>query len=280
MSSRFRKFAQNVLRRWPWAYSRARRGYSRVSYRLRIPHEVEFKLFAALQGSDGLFVDVGANTGQSARSLRIYNDTLDILSFEPNLLLKPDLAFTKRLLKSRFEYRMFGLGSETRQAMLAVPMLGAMPQSAWATADRAALEAGRARIEAWIGGRFDIVETPIEIVRFDSLDLHPVAAKIDVEGCESEVLKGMEETLRCDEPLLMLEHSEGADEIIAWLCARGYAIYLYDAAANRLRPELPRITTNYFACTAGWLNRFPNVAALIEERAANASPIAAGADRK
>jgi FkbM family methyltransferase len=268
MPSRLHKFAQNVLRRWPWAYSRARRGYSRVCYRLRVPHEVEFKLFAALRGCDGLFADVGANTGQSARSLRIYNDTLDILSFEPNPLLEPDLAFTKRLLKSRFEYRMVGLGSETGQAMLAVPMLGTMPQSAWATADRAALETGRAKIEAWIGGRFDIVEAPIEIVRFDSLDLHPVAAKIDVEGCESEVLKGMEETLRCDEPLLMLEHSEGADEIIAWLSERGYTIYLYDAAANRLRPELPRITTNYFACTAGWLNRFPSVAALIEERGA------------
>jgi FkbM family methyltransferase len=268
MPSRLRKIAQNVLRRWPWAYSRARRGYARVCYRWRIPHEVEFKLFATLQGSSGLFADVGANSGQSARSLRIYNDTLEILSFEPNPLLEPDLAFTKRLLKQRFDYRMVGLGSTTGRGTLAVPMLGAMPQTAWATAHRAALEANRAKIEVWIGGRFDIVEAPIEIVRFDSLELHPIAAKIDVEGCESEVLKGMEETLRCDEPLLMLEHSEGADEIIAWLSRRGYSIYLYDAAENRLRPELPRKTTNYFACTPGWLARFPSVAGLIEDRQA------------
>jgi len=200
------------------------------------------------------------------RSLRIYNSSLDILSFEPNRLLEPDLAFTKRLLKTRFDYRMVGLGSAPGTATLAIPLLGAMPQTAWATTDPGALEARRARIEAWIGGRFDIVEVPIKIVTFDSLGLHPIAAKIDVEGGESDVLRGMEETLRCDEPLLMLEHSEGAAEIITWLCQRGYAIYLYDAGAHRLRPELPRHTTNYFACTPGWLGRFPQVAALIEAR--------------
>jgi FkbM family methyltransferase len=242
---------------------------------LRIPHEADYKLFAALEGAEGLFVDVGANAGQSARSLRIYNRSLDIVSFEPNPLLEPDLAFTKRLLGERFEYRIVGLGGTTGRATLAIPVLRGMPQTAWATADRAALEASRARFQEWIGGHFEITEASIEIVRFDSLDLHPVAVKIDVEGCEAEVLKGMDETLRCDEPLLMLEHSEGADEIITWLGERGYAIYLYDRRANRLRPERPRKTTNYFACTQGWLQRYPTVAALIDNRHAAAEPAAA-----
>jgi FkbM family methyltransferase len=268
MPSQIRKFALNVLRRWPWAYQRTKRGYARVSYRLGIPHEAEYKLFAALEGVGGLFVDVGANAGQSARSLRIFNRSLDILSFEPNPLLEPDLAFTKRLLAERFEYRIVGLGSMNGRATLAIPVLGGMPQTAWATADHTALEASRARFQEWIGGDFQITEAPIEIVRFDSLDLHPVAVKIDVEGCESEVLNGMMETLRTDEPLLMLEHSDGADDIIASLCERGYSIYLYDRAANRLRPERPQKTTNYFACTQGWLDRFPTVAALVTASAA------------
>jgi FkbM family methyltransferase len=275
MPSQIRKFALNVLRRWPWAYQRTKRGYARVSYHLGIPHEAEYRLFAALEGVEGLFVDVGANAGQSARSLRIYNRSLDIVSFEPNPLLEPDLAYTKRLLAERFEYRIGGLGSMNGLATLAVPVLRGMPQTAWATADRAALEASRARFQEWIGGHFEITEVPIEIVRFDSLDLHPVAVKIDVEGFESEVLKGMEETLRTDEPLLMLEHSEGADEIIALLGQRGYSIYLYDRAANRLRPERPQKTTNYFAGTPGWLDRYPAVAALIDASATSAEPATA-----
>ncbi|HKD37222.1 MAG TPA: FkbM family methyltransferase [Pirellulales bacterium] len=263
------------MRRWPRAYLRTRRGYARLSYHLRVPHEAEYKLFAALEGTEGLFIDVGANTGQSARSLRIYNRSLDVISFEPNPLLEPDLAFTKRLLGERFEYRIVGLGSTTGRATLAIPVLRGMPQTAWATADRAALEASRARFQEWIGGHFEIAEAPIEIARFDSLDLHPIAVKIDVEGCESEVLKGMEETVHSDEPLLMLEHSEGADEIIASLCQRGYEIYLYHRADNRLRPGRPRKTTNYFACTPGWLHRYPAVAALIDHTATPAEPAAA-----
>jgi hypothetical protein len=64
----------------------------------------------------------------------------------------------------------------------------------------------------------------------------------------------------------MVEHNEGADEIIGWLVHRGYTIYLYDATANRLRrTDLPRKTTNYFACTSAWLSRFSGIAALIDD---------------
>jgi FkbM family methyltransferase len=270
MLATLRKIAQIVLRRWPRAYARAKRGYAWLTYRLRMPHESDFKLFAALSDVEGLIADVGANTGQSARSLRIYNRRLKILSFEPNGLLEPDLAFTKRLLGTGFDYRLVGLGDRSGRIMLSVPMLGQTPQTPWATADRSSLESNRAAVESWLGGRFEIVEVPIEIVRFDGLDLHPIAIKIDIEGFEAEALRGMENTLEQDEPLLMLEHNDGADEIIAWLVQRGYAIYVYNAQANRLRPtDRPRKTTNYFACTPGWLARFPQVAALIDDRQAH-----------
>ncbi len=267
MLSLCRKIAQRALRRWPAAYRRARRGYARLAYHLRVPHDPEFKLFAAIEGARGLFLDVGANTGQSARSLRLYNHSLDILSVEPNHLLEPDLAFTRRLLKTGFEYRMVGLGKSPGHATLSMPTVYGAPQTAWATGDRQILETNRDKIENWLGCSFDVTEVGIEVVRGDDLDLHPVAAKIDVEGFEADVLAGMEETLRIDEPLLMLEHSDGADDLIHWLCRRGYAIYLYEHATNRLVPTaMPRKTTNYFAVTPGWLNRFPGVAALIDEQ--------------
>ena len=122
---------------------------------------------------------------------------------------------------------------------------------------------GRAEVEKWIGGVFEIVEVPIEIVPFDSLDLHPLAVKIDVEGFESDVLQGMEETLARDEPLLMLEHNDAADLLIPWLARRGYDLYTFDAAARRLLPtDDPRGAANYFAITPAWLDRHPRVAAM------------------
>ena len=85
MFTRSRQLAQKVLRRWPRVYQRAKRGYARLAFRLGIPHDPEFRLFAALAGIAGLFVDIGANAGQSARSLRIL---MDYLEQHPESLLR------------------------------------------------------------------------------------------------------------------------------------------------------------------------------------------------
>lgn len=64
------------------------------------------------------------------------------------------------------------------------------------------------------------------IVRLDSQNIHPVSfAKIDVEGMEIQVLKGMEHTLATDSPVLWVEfHSEELlQEGHAYLQTQGYA---------------------------------------------------------
>jgi FkbM family methyltransferase len=234
-----------------------------MTFRLRMPHEPDFRLFAALQGTRGLFLDVGANSGQSARSLRIFNTSLDILSFEPNRLLEPELRFTRRLLGKSFRYRMHGLGSSNRRTMLYVPMVGPTPQTPWATADRKLLEASRPSIERELGRPFEIAEVPIEIGCGDDMHFRPTVIKIDVEGMELDVLQGFEATLAESEPLLMIERNLGFAAVAAWLQARGYHLWAYDAAAHRLvRPEAAA-PANFIACTAGWLDRFPQVSRLV-----------------
>lgn len=259
-----RSLVQTVLRRQPRLYTLARRFYGRMTFRLRIPHDPDFRLFTALQGTRGLFLDVGANSGQSARSLRIFNTSLDILSFEPNRLLEPDLRFTRRLLGSTFRYRMHGLGSSTRRTMLYVPMVGPTPQTPWATADRQLLEGSRPSIERELGRSFEIAEIPIEICRGDDMRFRPTVIKIDVEGLELDVLQGFEATLQESEPLLMIERNLGSAAVVAWLEARGYQLRIYAPTANRLLPpEAAPTPTNYIACTLGWLARFPQVSRLI-----------------
>jgi FkbM family methyltransferase len=259
-----RAVVQRMLRSQPRLYKLAKRLYGCLIFQLRIPHESDFGLFAALQGTRGLFLDVGANSGQSARSLRIFNTSLDILSFEPNRLLEPDLRFTRRLLGKSFRYRRQGLGSSTRRTMLYVPMVGPTPQTPWATADRELLENSRPSIERELGRSFEIAEVPIEICRGDDMHFHPTVIKIDVEGLELDVLQGLEATLHESEPLLMIERNLGSAAVAAWLEARGYQLWIYDATANRLiRPEDAPAPTNFVACTTGWLARFSKVSRLV-----------------
>jgi hypothetical protein len=93
---------------------------------------------------------------------------------------------------------------------------------------------------------------------------HPTVIKIDVEGLELDVLQGLEATLQESEPLLMIERNLGSAAVAAWLEARGYQLWAYDSATNRLlRPEDAAAPTNYVACTAGWLSRFPQVSSLV-----------------
>jgi len=257
MFTRPKTLIKSTLRRWPLAYAMAKRIYGSAAYCLRIPHDRDFAFFRNLRGAKGLFVDVGANTGQSARSLRIFNRTLDILSFEPNKLLEPDLRSTHRLLGPSYRYAMHGLGSRLHESTLYVPMAGRTPHTPWATADRESLERSRPMIERELGSSFTIAAVPMEVKRFDDLGLRPVAIKIDVEGCELDVLLGMSETLARDEPILMIENNSSAPAVVALLRSQGYQIFAYDPRRNTLRQtdELSGVT-NYFACSATTIERF------------------------
>jgi FkbM family methyltransferase len=245
-----RQLGKRVLRRWPNLYARGKRCYGHLIYRLGIPHDSDFAFFRNFKGRAGLVVDVGANTGQSARSIRIYNRSLEILSFEPNRLLEPELHATRKLLGPLFDYHMVGLGRRDATLTLYCPVAGETPLTPWATGDRASIERNRAVIEREVGTKISVTAVPVEIRRFDDLDLSPLAIKIDVEGLELEVLSGMTETLARCEPILMIECSTSTSEVVQMLSVYGYHTYAYDPHGNRLKETRdPGSTTNYFALT-------------------------------
>src|SRR5438105_9508748 len=95
-------------------------------------HEPEFRLFSHFERSRGLFIDVGANIGQSALSVRAVNRTCPIISFEPNPDMEFGLSRVRRLLGESFQFRMHGLGAATETRTLHVPYVKgvAFPQCA------------------------------------------------------------------------------------------------------------------------------------------------------
>ncbi len=256
MIEKLRNFGKRTLRRWPRAYLTAKRWFGTSTYWLGVPHDRDFTFFRNFEGREGLVVDIGANTGQSARSIRIFNRSLEILSFEPNRLLEPELAATRSLLGPGFDYRMVGLGRRQQMLTLYCPVASGTPLSPWATADRASLEHNRPAIEREVGIQVSVTTVPIEIRRFDDLGLRPTAVKIDVEGLELDVLDGMRETLAAAEPILMIECSEHTPDAVALLAEYGYRTYAYDPHKNTLRETTaPADSTNYFACTPTAIDR-------------------------
>jgi FkbM family methyltransferase len=230
-----------LLARSPRLYLAARRARALGLYALRRPHEPDFAAFALFPDRDGLFLDVGANLGNSALSFRLFNKRSPILSIEPNPFHERDLRFVKRLIRN-FDYSLFAAGETHGEATLHVPVYKGL-----ALTGEASLLEPHAR--PWWAEEQGVqaVETRtlrVPVRPLDELELDPDFVKVDVEGAEESVLRGLARTLERARPILLLERSGNAAAVDDLLRATGYTAHVYEG--GRLQPYDGRRVTNVF----------------------------------
>lgn len=209
------------LTRYPRLYLALRRVAKIGRFLLRRPHEREFEMFGRWPG-DGLFLDVGANAGQSAMSFRIFNRRARILSIEPNPALEPDLRIVRRLV-GRCDYLMVGAGERLRTATLYIPDANGTPLSGEASFHAAYARRPWWDEEAELARGVSEVEVPV--VPIDLLDLAPAYVKIDTEGYALPVLEGMDATIRRTHPVFLVE---GGRDVVSFLARYGYTPHTYE----------------------------------------------------
>lgn len=143
---------------------------------------------------------------------------------------------------------MVGAAEESRRATLYVPMLGsyALPAESSLSRDDATAALERLKGEGVSPERLHLNEVEVNLRRLDELDLDPAFVKIDVEGAELGVLKGLRETIERCRPVLMVERSERIDQVIELLGADGYEAFVYDQAARKLHPYREQPVVNVF----------------------------------
>lgn len=213
-------------------------------------HDRDFLAFKYL-GASGLFVDVGANMGQSAVSVCSANPHFRLLSFEANMTLERDLRFCKRLLGNRLEYRMVGLGEVESNLDLYVPVVGSTVLAQAATFELGTLEARRETIERRVRRDVQVQKLSARVEVLDDYNLDPAVIKLDVEGGELSVLKGSKATLERHRPILMIENSTSRDNVIDFVRELGYMLFEFDWRTRRLTEFAvePR-SQNFFAISA------------------------------
>lgn len=193
----------------------------------RIPFDRDFdgiRLFPINEGQ--LFLDVGANRGQSTDAILGMTTNSCIHVFEPNPLLCKKLhrQFGQN---ERIVIHEFGLGNSISQQPLHVPFY-----KSWMFDGLASFDREKAR--NWLEGRIlfyrekhlSLREVMCKIRRLDDLDLAPFLVKLDVQGYEFEVLQGGEQTIRSHEPVLLIE-SPPEDNVISFLDKIGYEFYTF-----------------------------------------------------
>jgi FkbM family methyltransferase len=211
-----------------------------------LPLEPDFAAFGLLPAADGIFLDVGANDGISARSFRVFNRTMPILSIEANPCHDKALRRTRASL-SGFEYKLIGAGDRRGELVLHTPIFRGIALTAYSSMDREEAEKRVREHMPRAAGRLKFVTTTVPIVPLDELQLAPDFVKIDVEGFEVEVLRGMARTIERRLPVLMIEWAPGnVTRVLSVLGPMGYRAYAFDKAGKVFRPHDGAALENLF----------------------------------
>src|SRR5690606_12847088 len=99
------------------------------------PHEADFAACRLFPRRTGLFLDVGANSGESVLSFRVFNPSAPILSIEPHPYHARDLEFLRRRITD-FDYLLCAAGDANGRATLYVPVYRSLPLTGEASFER------------------------------------------------------------------------------------------------------------------------------------------------
>ena len=172
----------------------------------RRPFEKEFGILRYLTSGDhNLFIDAGANRGQSIDAIRLFHPTGRIEAFEPVPWLGQRLT-EQFAVGADVNIHVCALGEADGVVTLHTPSYNGYVFDALTSADPAMT---RAWLEPCLyhfrESKMEIVESVCSIRKLDDFGLEPTFMKIDVQGAELAVLKGAHRTLQESRPVLLIE---------------------------------------------------------------------------
>jgi FkbM family methyltransferase len=199
-----------------------------------LPLEPDFKAFRHFPPGTGIFLDVGANDGISARSFRLFNKVTPIVSIEANPVHRTALERLKHKLP-HFDYKNIGAGEAPARLTLQTAVFRGFAFDSYSAADA---EQIRHRLKQDLDiapddRRLVFVSAEVEVKPLDAFGFRPDFIKIDVEGAELPVLRGVLRTIAAYHPVIMIEYSDAnftaARELLEPL---GYLPYAFDWRAD------------------------------------------------
>jgi len=200
-----------------------------------LPHDADFFGLRKLANEHGTFLDIGANDGLSARSMRHLCPLKPILSIEPNPMHEASLAALKPELGA-FDYRIVGAGNRSASFTLYTPTYKGYALTNYASMNPDAVRANLVKHMNIRGLSRDVklVDHVVNVIPLDDLGLDVDLVKIDVEGLEDIVVEGLASTIERCRPALMVEHNPlSYPKLAGFLGARGYRSYRYLKESDR-----------------------------------------------
>lgn len=197
---------ENLARKNLFAYYWARRLLPLYVYFTGAPHERFFEILKKIPERPGMILDVGANDGVSIFSIRTLNKTNPILSLEPNPEQKGQLQMLTKFFKN-YRFQIVAAGEKQDELTLYSPIYKGYPLTSFATLKPELLDLPGYGMFAqnYDSNQLSFVKNTVKVIPIDDLNLDVTFVKIDVEGAELSVLKGMISTIRRCKPVIMIE---------------------------------------------------------------------------
>lgn len=204
-----------------------------------LPHDKSYRGLKHLiaVSPNGLFLDIGANDGISVLSFRRFDRAYRILSLEPNHALEPALRKIKRV-DPRFDYKMVGAGATPSRIRFFVPSYRGVVLHTFTAADRDQVaQAVLASFGRAVASKVTIAEIESDVIRVDDLHLDPTIIKIDAEGSDYDVLRGLTDTIERMRPFIVVEIAWDHDNrTLDFFTDRQYEVLAYDIERDRFSP--------------------------------------------
>jgi FkbM family methyltransferase len=201
-----------------------------------LPHDRSYNAlrhFITLK-PNGLFLDVGANDGISTLSFRRFDREYRIFAVEPNPFLEPALRRIK--LKDRnFDYMIGAAGYQASRMTLSVPIFRGIAFHTFTSDDQAKIAVAiENAFGARVAGATRMRSFETKVLPLDELELEPTIIKVDAEGFDFQILKGLTTTIERSRPFIMAEVAV-ADiaDIGEFFAARNYHVLGYDIELDR-----------------------------------------------
>lgn len=240
-----KRLIRTVQTRFPFMLDLKLEGQRVVRRALKRPSERVYAMFKTFPFPDGsVFLDIGANHGQTIDSFRLYNTSARLHAFEPNALLAGKLTARYRSDRDTV-INPFGLADEEGEFQLHVPFYRNFLFDGLASFD---VEAARSWLSPQFIHNFDPSLVRVEQIncyakRLDDLDLQPALAKIDVQGFETQVLRGGTRTIDRCRPVFIIENDE-AMRHADLLADLDYAIAAFET--DRFHLHRPGVVNSVF----------------------------------